>query len=431
MFYQKIKSYLAEREYLRKILASMSWLTGLHAGKMLINLGVGAYVTRYLGDEGVGAIAGATAFVIIASALSMKAIEGLVVRELNLHPEESPQILGSTMFLRAIGTFLGFLGLMVIIVFGLKSDSPSDQLLVAIVGLSMLFQPLRVISFQLGAQTRNKPIVIVDAVAFSVTAVLKIIAVWYELPVAYFAGLYSFELLLSALLMLVLKWRFSIRLARPTKKWMRYFLYYGIRVVLISVGGVIQGYIDQIMIDPMLGKATLGQYSKAFQVILMFAFLTDIIRRSVLPNVIEAKKVSEELFNKKMRSLYIKMLWLALGLVILLMLTGRYAITFIYGAEFEEAGRLLILYSGYYILLLLGMVRGFYLVVERLYNDMLVISLVAALVNTVANLFLIPALGVEGAILSTYLSFFVGLVVFSFIRPRIRQHLFTMIRLKK
>ncbi len=231
--------------------------------------------------------------------------------------------------------------------------------------------------------------------------------------------------------MLVVKQRFSIRLALPTKKWLRYFLIYGSKIALISIGGSIQGYIDQTMIEPLLGKAALGQYAKAFQVILIFAFVTEIIRRSVLPNILEAKKNSEDLFNKKMRSLYIKMTWLALGLIFLLILSGKFAMTLVYGMAFEEAGRLLILYSGYYVILLFGMVKGFFLVAERRYNDIVMIALTSAVVNTLANLILIPAFGIEGAILSTYLSMFVGHVGIAFIRSGTRQHLLTMIRLKK
>lgn len=406
----------------------MGWLSALHALKLVVNFFVGVYVTRYLGPERLGALSYATSLTLLFTPLALRGLQNLVTRELNLHPEDAPKILGSTILLKSVGSVLAFTALMLTVIFWTRAERPEEQLLVAVVAASLFSYPLLAVGFWFSAKTRPQPVVVMEGVAFLLTAILKALAVWRGASLLVFGALYTFELLLAGLLMLVLYRRFPFQISWPSRYWNRYLLVYGSKIVLISMGGIIQGYIDQVMIEELLGEAVLGQYALAFRVVLMLAFVTGIVQRSVLPNMLEAKKNSHQLFIKKIRSLYGKSWGLALFLGVLLFLAGKYALTWVYGQEYAKGGELLMWFSAYYLLLFTGSVKGIFLICERLYNHTLLSSLTAALVNVLANLYLIPRVGVEGAIWATYLSMFVGYVLVSFFQKETRRHVFEVLR---
>ena len=62
--------------------------------------------------------------------------------------------------------------------------------------------------------------------------------------------------------------------------------------------------IDQVMIKEMLGAEAVGQYAAAVRLSEVWYFIPIIIASSLFPAIVNAKKISNDLYNERLQKLY-------------------------------------------------------------------------------------------------------------------------------
>ncbi|MCK5537928.1 MAG: flippase, partial [Bacteroidales bacterium] len=175
---------------------------------------------------------------------------------------------------------------------------------------------------------------------------------------------------------------------------------------LILSGIVISIYmkIDQVMIKEMLDSEAVGQYAAAVRLSEAWYFIPMVIASSLFPAIINIKNKSEELYTKRLKRLYTLMVWMGIIITLPLWFFSDSIIVTLFGVDYQEAVDVFNITIFIVILIFISSVHGKWLLVEGLQKYSLFYSLTGMITNVIANLYLIPKIGIIGAAYGTVLA---------------------------
>src|SRR4030095_15659132 len=163
--------------------------------------------------------------------------------------------------------------------------------------------------------------------------------------------------------------------------------------------------IDQIMLGQMVGNNAVGTYSAATRISEVWYFIPISIVASVSPSLIEAKRVSIELYYQRLLKLFRLMVVLALSIAVPMTFLAGYVATVLYGNEYEGVGTILAIHIWASLFVFLGVAQGPWNINEGLTQLTLLRTFVGAVANVILNLLLIPKDGAVGAAIATTVSY--------------------------
>ena len=409
-----IKTRLEGRHMLQKAITNTGWLFIDQVLRMGVGLFVSVWVARYLGPEQFGIFSYAIAFVALFTALATLGLDNIVVREIVKNPDDANEILGTVFFLKLIGGVLA-LCLTVGIVSMMRPDDSLTRWMVGIIAAGMVFQAFNTIDLWFQSQVQSKYTVYAKNSAFLLASIGKVGLILKGSPLIAFAWIALAEVAIGAVGMVVSyrlnghfmrKWQVGFKRASELLKdsW-----------PLILSGIVIMIYmrIDQIMLGEMVGNEAVGIYSAAARLSEAWYFIPTAIAASVFPAIIEAKKISEKLYNSHLQKLYNLMAWMAISIAIPVTFLAGYIIYFLYGESYSGAGTVLSIHIWAGVFVFLGVASGKYLLTENYTRISFFRTSIGAVVNILLNIALIPRYGPAGAAITTLMSQF--FVVFSMV----------------
>ncbi len=281
----------------KKYFLNTGWLLFNDIFGMVIALFVGVYVARYLGPANYGLLSYAGSFVVLFSAVLTLGLDNIVIRNLVRDERRRDELLGTTFALKIIGSIL-LLGILAVAVRFTTNDNFTN-LLIFIIALATIFQSLNVIDFYFRSRVLSKYTVYAQTISMTSSAVIKLLLIYFGMGLTYFAAVMVVESVILAIGLIVIytkqkrsifNWRIKFDLAKRLLKdsW---------PLVLSSVAISIYMRIDQVMIKNMLGAEAVGNYAVAVKLSEVWYFIPMIITSSLFPAIINAKKVSEELYE--------------------------------------------------------------------------------------------------------------------------------------
>jgi len=406
---------------LRKIIGNSSWLLADRILRMGVGLFVGVWVARYLGPEQFGFYNYAIAFVALFSAVATLGLDGIVVRDLVRDPACKEETLGTAFILKLIGGIVTLL-LTIGTVSLLRPDDNLTLWLVGITATGLIFQAFDTIDFWFQSQVQSKYTVYAKNTAFVLIALVKVILIQKEAPLIAFAwaGLAEFAIgafgLVTAYQMTghhLKAWGGSVLQAKKLlqNSW-----------PLILSGMVIMVYmrIDQVMLAQMKDATAVGVYSAAVRLSEVWYFIPTAIVSSVLPSIVEAKKISEKLYYERIQKLFNLMSVLAYAIAIPVTFLSSQVITLTFGEGYTDAGPVLAIHIWTGIFVYLGLARGPWVLTENLVKFSFITTAIGAIINIILNYFLITKYGVIGAAVSTIVAQFVASYVTNALHPKAR-----------
>ncbi len=406
-----------------KILKNLSWLSGEHVCKTLIALPVSILVARYLGPEKFGTLSYAACLVGIFSPLAALGLSGIVVRDLVRKKHDVEKTLGSSFVLQFIGASVVTV-LSIVTVLYLRPGKPIVQLVVAIAAFRNVFAAFQVIDYWFQSIVVSHHVAIGRVIATVMVAAIKLMLVWYRASLTMFAIATALETVFGVVFLWyayrlngqsLFHWKFSRARAKE-------LLWESWPLTATGFAIVIQAYIDQVMLGQMLGDASVGQYSVAMKLIAAIAFLPIIMQKSWAPSVTAAKEQSEEAYSKRLSQLYQLMFGIFLLQGVPVFFLASPLVFYLYGPAYAQAGVLLSLLAFRLFFTNYGYARTVFITNEALFRHSMITAIAGTIVNVVANYFLIPHFGAEGAILATILSFTVTTFVLDAIAPSTRSN---------
>jgi O-antigen/teichoic acid export membrane protein len=415
----------------RKYFANTSWLFLERMVRLVVVLGTGILVARYLGPELFGQLNYATGFVGLFFALTTMGLDEIVVRDLVKHPERRDELLGTSAVIKLFGSLL--LVVLVATATVLRGMDGLTATLVIVIGAAELLRPFGVIDWYFMAHVRSRETVVVQMLQVFLSAAFKVVLVVLEAPLVWFAWVYVLEGLVLAIGYAIMYRRDGtlVRAWRYSRETASYLLSQSWPLVIYGVALYIQAKIDQVMIFDVLrsrvgeaaANAEVGQYSNALKMIEALGFLPVIVQKSLAPAITRAKVQGGGLYEDRLLNQYRLMFLMFLATAIPLYFTAEPIMVFLFGEEYKPAGFLLSLFAIRLLFTNMGVGKASFITNESLFKYSLLTAVVGAVINITMNYFLIPPFKAIGAIWATIGSFTVSIFLMDLLFQSTRKNL--------
>ncbi|EKO3688405.1 flippase [Vibrio metschnikovii] len=409
----KIQSVLKHQGFLRYF-KNTSWLIAEQFLRIIAGLLVGIWVARYLGPQQFGLFSYALAFTAIFAGIAKLGLDGIIVRELINHPDKRDAYLGTAFWLKVMGSIIVMLLMAAVIPF--TNNDATTNLFIFIIACGLVFQSFEVVEFYFQSQVLAKLISICKIIQLSLSSVIKIYLVITEAELIWFVLVTTFDALSLAICYFS-----AYRLQKATVFYTCFNFIIAKRLlkdswplVFSSIVVMIYMRIDQIMIKQMLGEYEVGIYSAAIRLSEAFYFIPTIITASLFPAILNAKKISQELYMLRMQRLYTMMVWTAIIIAIPITIFSDWIVFVLYGNDYSTSADILMIHVWSGIFVFLTVSSGKYLTSEGLTRKIFYRNLSGMILNVMLNFKMIPLYGGVGAALATLASWFLAGYLYDF-----------------
>ena len=402
----KLKS-LQNHQGFMKYFKNTSWLFSENILKMGVGFFVIIALSRYLGPENFGVLSYAQSFVAAFVAFSTLGLEVVLVRELTKNKDKTDIILGTAFVLKIIASLFA---LVLVIVINLFIEDKTATLMTNIIATILIFQSVNLgfdTFFQ--AHVISKYSVIAKTTVYLIGAVTKLLLIYFDADLIYFAYVLVFDSLgvfIGYLYIYKLQKR-SVLTFRFDKKLAVDLLKSGWPMMLVAMAVFFYTKIDQIMIKHLLDNEAVGYYAAAVRVSELFYFIPLLITQSVFPKIVQEKETNNrEQYFKLLLNLYKIVFWVSLPIVMGVLFFNEIIISILYGESFAKSAQILSVLTFALILVSIGSVSTKILYVEHYEKKYLKRSIFGVFVNVGLNFLLIPVYGAVGAAFATLATLF-------------------------
>jgi len=404
----KLKS-LKNHQGFMKYFKNTSWLFAEKILRMVVGLFIGVWVARYLGPEQFGLFSYAQSFVGLFTAIATLGLDGIVIRELVKDESRRDELLGTAFYLKLVGAFLVLMLLAITVTF--TSNDATTNSIIFIIASATIFQSFNVVDIYFQSRVMSKFVVYTNVISLFLSSLIKIVLILNEAPLMAFAWVVLFDSFILALGFAYfflknstskfqnLKFKKKTAISLLNDSW---------PLILSSIVISVYMKIDQVMINEMLDSKAVGQYAAAVRLSEAWYFLPMVISASLFPAIINAKKVSEELYYARLQKLYDLMVWMALAIAIPLTFLSDWIVELLYGGQYSEAGAVLMIHIWAGVFTFLGVANGKWIINENLMLNGMIRTTVGAIVNVLLNYILIKQMQIVGAAVSTLISYFIA-----------------------
>jgi O-antigen/teichoic acid export membrane protein len=291
-----------------------------------------------------------------------------------------------------------------------------------IIAFGIIFQSFEVIDFYYQATVQAKYISIRKMIQLFLSSIVKITLVLIKADLIWFVLVTLFDAISLAIFSLL------IYKSQGLPNFIKYFdwkagkklLKDGWPLLLSGIAIMIQARVDQIMLKQFIGLRELGNYVVALNIIETLGFVPMILHQSLLPAIVDAKKKSKDIYYNRLLNYYRLMFSLFLIVFIILFFYGDVIIRFLYGSKYEIASQIISIIAFRLFFAYMGVARSAFITTENLFRYYLLTSIAGAILNVILNYTLIPQFKSIGAILSSFISFFITIFLFDFFYSRTR-----------
>ncbi len=380
------------------------WIISGQIAKVVITFLISVLTTRYLGPSNYGLINYVQSYIVFMTAIIGLGLNGVIIYQMVNNRNNEGKILGTAIILRLIigclcaGVFLG----------GFYAMNPEDTLMKKIVFLQSIQLPflcLDTVKYWFQSYLKSKYPVIAQTIAHVITSIYKVFLLITEKSVEWFAFALSLDIIILSIFYIVFYRRQSVQKLRFSYTIAKQLLIACIPFTLASVMTVIYSQIDKVMIKMMLNDtAQVGLYSAAISLCTIFAFIPNAFLESARPLVMEAKKVSEELYRKRFKQMIASVFWVCFIYSVFICILSKLILFVLYGEAYLSANSCLKIAVWYTVFAYIGSAKSVWLICENKSKYVFVFAALGAITNVVMNVFLIPYWGINGAALATFIT---------------------------
>ncbi|BCG48629.1 Polysaccharide biosynthesis protein [Citrifermentans bremense] len=397
------------RQELQKVLTNTGWLFGDRLLRMGVGLFVGIWIARYLGPTQYGLLSYASSMCAVFSAIAILGLDAIVVREVVREPEREQEILGTVMTLRLAASLAAYL-LTVGATFYLRPDDRLSQVLVAVMGWTLIFGSFDTIDLWFQSKVQSKYVVYAKNSAFIISSAVRGGLVLAKAPLVAFAAANSLEFGLAAVGLccmyrhngqFISRWRVRLQLAWKllSDSW---------PLLLSGIVFMVYLRIDQIMLGQMSTSHELGVYASAVKIAEIWFFIPTAIVSSVFPNIIRARETDEKEFYGRLQKLYNLLAFLGYVIAIPTTFLAGIVVSLFYGEAYSSAAPMLVLLIWSDVFANLAVARNAFLMAMNWTRVLLVMTFLGALANIALNYLLVPKYGGVGAAAASVISYWVA-----------------------
>ncbi len=419
---QKLKTIYKHQGF-KKYAKNTAWMFSETILRLIAGFIVGLWVARYLGPEKFGTFSYAIAFAAIFGGLAKLGLDGIIIRDLVNFPEKRDIYLGTAFWLKFVG------GIITLFIIGIAtlftSNDATTNVYIFIIAAGIIFQSFEVVDFYFQSKVLSKFVSICKMTQLFLSSLLKIYFVLKHADLFWFVLIILFDsITLSISFLIAYKYQ-KIGNFFKHFDWTigKRFLSDSWALILSNIAIMIYMRIDQIMIKEMLDDRSVGLYSAAVRISEIWYFVPLIITNSLFTAILNAKKINEDFFNKRLQRLYTLMVWMAIGIALPITFFSNWIVSFLYGNAYLEASKVLMIHIWTAVFVFLGYAFSQYLLTENLTKISFYRTIAGATLNIILNLIWIPKYGIVGSAMATLIAQFSTNYLYDIFDKRLHKQL--------
>jgi len=176
--------------------------------------------------------------------------------------------------------------------------------------------------------------------------------------------------------------------------------------------------IDQIMLGEMVNDYEVGTYSAALKLSEIWYIIPTIICNSFFPSIIEAKKLGQEIYHRKIQNLFDILFFISFAIAVVVALSSNLIIDILYGDQYKDAAIILTIHIWSALFVFVGVGSSNFLIIENLQMKTFTRTGLGAIINIGLNLILIPKFYAIGAAVATLISQFLSSYLFDLLSKK-------------
>ena len=385
------------------------WQVADRATRVGIGFLLSVVIARELGPGSFGLYSYALATVALFAFLGQAGLDSLLLRELVRHRESSATMLGSGLLLRALGATCGALASIAVAMTAASTELRSTTPIIALLALAGVLQAGWVaevylqVSHRFGAAARAK------IAAYILSGVCRLIALTLPQPLVWLAAAAVVESLVAG----VLLWRASSRqvgmglstLHMPRLEQTLTLALTASPMLLSALAIAIYTRIDVLMLSRMVGPEAAGIYSAGSLLSEGFYMVPTAVMAAVAPRLAHMHARADTCFDAH---LYRFVRWLSLaGLAIgvATTLAAPYVVRLLFGEGYAPSIIVLQIHIWSTWAVFVSTASDPWYINHDLRKLYLLKTSVAAVLNVMLNLVLIPSAQSKGAAIATLVSY--------------------------
>ena len=409
----RLRRKLTGRSSLFAVVHNSGWLLFDRGVRLVIGMLVGIWVTRYLGPAQFGELAYALAWIAFLQIVTGLGVDGIVVRDISRHSDDTGQVLGTVFMLRlatGIASWLLAVAGMAVV----NGWQDRSVWLIALAGGSLVFQAADTIDLWFQSQSQSRRTVLARLVAYLLTNMVRVLLILAQAPLTAFAAMLALDALAAALALRVAYMRFpSPQPWQHTLARSRTLLREALPFLASGLAVTIYMRIDQIMIKEMLGETELGLYAAMLPFSSLWHVIPMTLLVSVAPYVARKHLEGEEAFHGLLLLIFRVSLVSSCVIALGVALAADLIVALAYGPEYRGAAAVLRVHVFTCIPVFLGVAQSLWLLNEKKGYLNLSKTLLGAVASVVLNLVLIPPFGLMGAAVSAIIAYSLSAVFFN------------------
>ena len=392
-------------ESFKKYLKNTSWLFTEKIIRLIITFAVGILIIRYLAPEEFGLLSYAMSYVGIFASISSLGIDSILTRELIKDPNQRDNLLGTAFTLKIIGAIAATV--LLISILPLTTNDSFTNLMILIIASATFFQSFNVIDFYFQSKVMAKFSVFAQSGSFLLSSIIKIMLIIFKAPLVYFAIVILVEAIFLAVGFIIVYKFQKLKLAdwKADKNLALKILNDSWPLILSGVVIAIYMKISQVLIKEMMNETEVGYYGAAVRLCEAWYFVPLAITASLFPAIVNAKKISENLYLSRLQKLYDLMAWIAILIALPVSIFSETITTILFGKGYLPSAPVLSIYIWAGVATFLGVSSSQYLITENLTKLSFYRTLLGMIVNVVLNILFIPKFGIIGSAYATLISF--------------------------
>lgn len=404
-----------------KNIKNAGWLVSGKIIQMCINFFIGILTARYLGPSNYGLINYAGAYTAFFSSICTLGINFIIVKEFIDNPSEEGEILGTSLILRGLSSVFSAITI-VAISFITDSKEPITKIVVILYTIGLIFQIFDVFNYWFQSRLQAKYTAIASLIAYSITAIYKVVLLITGQPVTLFALSMSIDYISIALILFYFykkeggsKLSFSLKYGKLLLKKSYHFILPGLMVA-------IYGQTDKMMLKHMINEAEIGYYATAVSLCSVWCFILSAIIDSMNPTIMKLYQEDEKNFIKYNKILYFIVFYISIIVSIIFTIFGKLIIQILFGEAYLPTAAPLRIITWYTAFSYLGVARNAWIVCKDKQRYLKYLYFSSAILNVILNLIFIPKYGAVGAAFASLISQISTVIIVPFFIKELREN---------
>ncbi|WP_059744163.1 flippase [Shewanella frigidimarina] len=394
----------------RKSISNAIWLLSEQMIVLVITFLISVFLARHLGPALFGEYNFILAFVALIAPFTSLGLNAIVTREL-VNGVDQVRVLSNSVIMRFSGGVIGALiAIVLLIVF--REHIAVDYEWLIIFALVNIMSAFYVIDFYFHAEETSQYLVAVRLVILIVTSIAKVIGLIYQFDLSFFLWVAFANIMLKGIGYMLMYFYYNERLLNKVSS--RAVIWdkdYSLSLLNQSKWLILSGFmyaiclkIDQLMLGQMVNASAVGTYAVAAKLSEVWYFLPLAITTSFFPKLLKVRSDKDN-YYQQIQILCHYLLAMAVIIAVLVSLISPWLLPFAFGASYLPAVSILNIHIWGACFIFMRTLLSKWFIAEGLLKFSLFTHGIAAVINVILNLFLIPKFGGIGAAYATLISY--------------------------